>query len=170
MILESQEKYLATLPEGKVVITKPFDPKVQEMANKLVKRLENLLPNVPIRFHGSAALGIAGQNDIDIIVLTMPEEYEKYEVVLAPEFGVPTKKKTISVKWEFVQDGFVVEISLVNRDAQSIQEQLRVFEILSHDEKLRKEYEQLKLPFGPIDFKEYMRMKYAFYNKTLGIQ
>jgi hypothetical protein len=41
MITESQEKYLASLPDGMVIEVKPFDPKVKEEANKIISKLES---------------------------------------------------------------------------------------------------------------------------------
>lgn len=167
MIKKSQEKYLSTLPDGKIIIVKPFDPKVQEVAKEIVDKLHKIIPDLPIHFGGAAALGIAGQNDIDINILTTPEEYSLYSPKIEEIFGLPVRKGT-SVKWEFVQGGFDVELYLSDKNSQNLQDQIKVFEILSKDEYLRKEYEQIKLPYGPIDFKDYMRKKYEFFNKIIG--
>ena len=45
--------------------------------------------------------------------------------------------------------------------------QIKVFEILKSDEKLLKEYEELKLSFDGKSYKDYQRAKYEFYNKIL---
>lgn len=78
------------------------------------------------------------------------------------------KAKGTSIKWEFVRHGFDVELYLTDENSPKLQEQIRVFEILSQSKELRDEYERTKLPLGPIDFKEYMRKKYEFFNKILG--
>lgn len=166
MITESQEKYLASLPDGKTITVRPFDPKVQEVAHGIVEKLKEILPELQIHFGGASALGIAGQNDIDVNILTTPKEYEKYTPLIQKIFGEPTKKGT-SIKWELVQDGFDVELYLTDKNSSGLQDQLKVFEILSNNQALREEYEQTKLPYGEIDFKDYMRKKYAFFNKIL---
>jgi len=119
-----------------------------------------------IHFGGASALGIAGQNDIDINVLATPEEYEKDSAIIEKIFGEP-KRRGASIKWEFIKNGFDVELYLTNKNSPNLQDQIRVFEILSHNKELRDEYERTKLPYGPIDFKEYMRKKYEFFNKIL---
>jgi len=43
MIKESQEKYLATLPEGKTITVKPFDPRARETAKKILRGLKEIL-------------------------------------------------------------------------------------------------------------------------------
>ncbi len=169
MIKESQEKYLASRPDGKVVIIKPFDPKVQEVAQNILKTLREDLPDLQIHFGGASALGIAGQNDIDINILSTPEEYDKYFPIIQALFGEPSKKGS-SIKWEFIQDGFDVDMYLTDKNSPNLQEQLKVFEILSQNEDLKKEYEQIKLPYGEIDYKNYMRKKYEFFNKILGLK
>lgn len=168
MIKESQEKYLATLPDGKIVEVKPFDPRVQEIARKIIEELERVVPGLPIVWGGASALGIAGQNDIDINIPVTKDEYDVYSPAIEKLFGAP-KRRGNSIKWEFVLDGFEVELYLNDKNSTNVLEQIKVFEILSQNKNLRDEYEQIKLPYGPIDFKQYMRKKYAFFNKILNI-
>jgi len=168
MITELQEKYLASRPEKRVFI-KPFDIKAKETGLVLVKELQELFPDLIIHFGGAAAIGIAGQNDVDINILSLPEEYELYLPRLKEEFGEPARI-TKSIKWEFKRNGFDVEIYLTDKKSIQVQEQIKVFEILSRDEVLRAEYEKIKLPYGEQDYKQYMRKKYAFFNKILGLK
>ena len=166
MIKESQEKYLSTLPDGKIVIVKPFDPRAQSVAKEIVDQLKAVLPELQIHFGGAAALGVAGQNDIDINILTTPGEYDKYSPIVEKLFGEPIRRGA-SVKWVFVKDGFDIELYLSDKNSVNLQDQIRVFEILSQNKALRDKYEQIKMPYGPIDFKDYMRKKYEFFNKIL---
>ncbi|QQR82764.1 GrpB family protein [Candidatus Campbellbacteria bacterium] len=166
MIKESQEYYLSTLPNGKMIEVKPFDPQVQKVANKIIEELHSVLPTLPLHFGGAAALGIAGQNDIDIIILCTPSEINMYRNVVENLFGAPSRI-TKSVKWQFQRDGFDVELYMTDKDSDSTKDQIKIFELLSKNKKLCTEYEQTKLPYGMIDFKEYMRKKYTFFNKVL---
>ena len=169
MIKESQEKYLSTLPDGKTITVKPFDPKVREVANHIIAQLKAALPALPIHFGGASALGLVGQNDIDITILVTPEEYETYIPIIVELYGEP-KRKGSSIKWEFVKDGFDVELYLNDKNSRNVQDQIRVFELLSQSRELRDQYEHTKLPYGEIDFKQYMRKKYEFFNKVLESQ
>jgi len=169
MIKESQEKYLATRPDGLLVEIKPFDPKAKEAGLLLVSELKTIVPDLQIHFGGATMLEVSGQNDIDIIILTTPQEYDRYEPIISRRYGQPTKKGTSSITWNFLREGFEVDLHLSNGDSVSVQEQIKVFKLMSQNEDLRHEYEKIKLPYGKIDYKEYMRKKYAFFNKTLGL-
>ncbi len=166
MILESQEKYLASRPD-KIITTRPFDPKARETGQAIVDELKIKLPGLKIYFWGAAALGIAGQNDIDIDIFSRPDEYNLYRPIIESIFGQPVRVSS-SVRWEFKRNGFDVELFLTDKDSPFVLEQLKVFEILSANKELRDEYERLKMPFGEHDFKPYMRKKYEFFNRILG--
>lgn len=171
MITEAQEKYLASLPDGKVIEVKPFDPRVQEVAKGIIVEIKEALPDAVFHFGGAAALGIAGQNDIDISIPYALPDFDLYLSAIEKLFGPPsrigTSPKNKSVKWEFKRDGFDVELYMALKDSPGSQEQIKTFELLSQSKELRDAYEQTKLPYGPIDFKEYMRKKYEFFNKIL---
>ena len=167
MILESQEKYLASRPD-KSIITKPFDPKAQETGKEIVKKLEAVLPGLKIYFWGATAIGIAGQNDIDIDIFSTPKEYDLYRPVIEGIFGQPIKLGS-SIRWEFKRNDFDVELFLTDKNSPFVLEQLKVFQLLSQSQELRDEYQKLKLPYGQHDFKSYMRKKYEFFNKILDL-
>lgn len=167
MVKESQETYLSTLPDGKIIEVKPFDPRAQEVGNEILSQLREALPEATLHFGGAVALGILGQNDIDITILSTPPEFDSYRSTIEKLYGAPSHV-TKSVKWQFQKEGFDVELYMTDKDAESAKDQRRVFEVLSKSKELRDAYERVKLPYGPIDFKEYMRKKYAFFNEILG--
>lgn len=162
----SQEKYLSYFPDDKVVEIKPYDSRVRLVAEGIIETLKNALPEVHVHFGGGAALGIAGQNDIDIEMLSHPDKFAELTPIITGLYGEPARKGS-SVKWEFNKSGFDVELALVDEHSPYVAERIRIFEILSQDEKLRREYEQMKLPYGTVNFKEYMRKKYDFFNRLL---
>ena len=69
----------------------------------------------------------------------------------------------------FTRDNFDVELYLTDRNSPTLKEQIKTFEILRDNPKLQKEYEQIKLASNGLSFREYMRRKYEFFNKILGI-
>jgi len=169
MLTPNQEKYLQTIPTDKVTAIKPFDPKVQETAQAIIQQIKNESPNLEIFFGGASALGIAGQNDIDLNLLSTPEDYGKYIPTLTELFGQPAKTNPTLVKWEFNKDGFDIELYLTDKNSKELKRQIAVFDKLKTDLKLLKEYEQIKLASNGLPFREYMRRKYEFFNKILGI-
>ena len=166
MLNESQEKYLASLPDGKMIDIKPFDAHAREIGNAIVDELQKALPYAFIQLSGSLAFGIGGQNDIDVLIFPTPEEFDSTRIVIEKMFGTPSRV-TKSVKWEFKREGFDVEIFMTDKDSYAGKEQAKIFEIVSQIKELRDEYEQTKLPYGPIDSKEYLRKMFEFFNKIL---
>ncbi len=167
MLTSNQEKYLLTIPEDKKISIQPFDPKVKETGLQIVKEIENKLPQLNVHFGGASALGIAGQNDIDLNALSSPDEYSRYLPGLITMFGEPAKNTPNLVKWEFDKNGFEVELYLTDRDSTSLQEQIKTFELIQNNQDYKKEYEQIKLACDGLSFREYMRRKYEFFNKIL---
>lgn len=168
MLTSNQEKYLLTIPEDKVIFIKPFDPRVKEVARNIISKIKEVLPGTKILFMGASALGIAGQNDIDITILSNGE-FERHSNSLENLFGKPAKSNPTLVKWEFIQDSFEVELYLNNTMSPILQEQIDTFNLLKNNQELLKEYEQIKLEADSLSFREYMRRKYEFFNKILGL-
>ena len=169
MLTKNQENYLRTIPEQKIIEVKPFNPKAKEVGDSIVWSIKNKLPNMEVLFMSATALGIAGQNDIDLNVLSKPSEYNKYLSLLMELFGEPSQSNPNLVKWEFIKDGFEVELYLTDRDSPLLQEQIRTFNILKNNSELTKKYERIKMECNGLPFREYMRRKYEFFNEVLEI-
>ncbi len=170
MLTADQEKYLFTIPEDKIADIKAFDAKVRIVAEDIIKEIERDVPGLEIFFGGASALGIAGQNDIDINLLGNPDEYEKFTPSLIGLFGEPAKTSPTLVKWELVRGGFDVELYLTDRNSPVLQEQIKTFEILHSNPELKNEYEKIKISANGLSFREYMKRKYEFFNKILNIE
>lgn len=168
MITENEEKYLLTIPEEKIVQIKLYNPKVREVGNSIVQSIKNKIPDVEVLFMGASVLGIAGQNDIDINVLSIPSKYGKYLPSLIELFGEPTKSNPNLIKWEFIENGFEVELYLTDKNSPLLQRQIKTFNILKDNPELAKEYEKIKLNSNGLSFREYMRVKFEFFNRILG--
>lgn len=163
MITEEERKYLAKIPADKRVSIRPFDPQVKRTGESIVSRIKKELPNSKILFMGATALGIAGQNDIDIYVISNLKDFGKYLPTLEKLFGKPKHIHKTFIEWKFEENNYPVELYLT----EPPERQIRVFKILSSDKKLLKEYENLKLSFNGKSYRNYQRAKYEFYNRIL---
>ena len=168
MLTEAQEKYLLTIPDDILVRIKDFDSMIYDISSKLIKKIKDTT-GLGVGFWGASALGIAGQNDIDLNILSEPAEYYIYLPKLKELFGEPKKEIPSLVKWEFNQDGFDVELYLTNKNSLQLAEQRRVYEILKSNQELYSDYEKLKRESDGISFRDYMRRKYEFFNKILSL-
>ena len=167
MLTPNQERYLLTIPKDKRVKIYPYNPKAKIIAEEIIKKIHEVFPQLEVVHIGAAALGIAGQSDLDINILSKAEDHDKYLPGLTGLFGEPAIKGT-SIKWEFQKGGFGVELYLTDKESPGFQEQLKVFNLLKNNPKLLKEYDELKKSCDGISFKEYQRRKYEFYNRILG--
>lgn len=168
MLTQNQIGYLTTIPEGKTASIHAFDPASQIAAQKIISEIHNALPTAEIYYIGSSKLGIAGENDIDMTVIS-GDQFNSFLGTLTKIYGTPVQSKPEKqyIKWEFTEDGFMVELHLTGNITPEFQEQLDTQHILEHNEKLRIEYEQLKLRCDGIPWKEYLTQKYEFWNRIL---
>lgn len=166
MITPEEEKYLQTIPENVTVTVRPYNPNVLVVAQSLIDRIKKADPTSEVQFMGASALKIAGQNDIDLYILSPTTEFDHHLPALTEEFGEPTATSPQSIKWAFMQDDFDVALYLTDPDTPSMQRQIEVFEKLCDNPNLLHEYEQLKLSAGT-SLREYQRQKYEFYNRIL---
>lgn len=167
MLTEGQQKYLSKLPPERadsIVEVKPYDPYTEIIAQEVIGSIKELLPEADIRFMGASALGIPGQNDVDIYIICPKDLKEEYTLRLGKIFGNQIKNK-----WQWIKDGYEVSVYLSNPDDKKFKEQLDIFEIFIKNPQLLKEYEELKNSMNGKTYAEYQRSKYEFYNRVLNI-
>lgn len=170
MLTTNQLNYLAKQPDDKMVQVLPWDEKGLDIANEVIKEIKSVLPNNEVIFIGSLPLGIAGQKDIDLSVMSHENEFPLYRPKLEQRFGVPDKLGKTSIGWHFDRKGWEVGIYLTDPKTSQVSEQIQVFNMLKDNPKLLKEYEQIKLAASNRTYKEYQIAKYEFYNRILGIR
>jgi len=169
VITEDERRYLEKLPDDKPAVVRPFDPNVTAVADGIAERVRRAAPGRVVRFMGASALGIAGQNDIDMYVLCPFAELDAALTGMQKEFGAPSHRGKDFIKWAFTSEGFDVELYLTDTSPSLIR-QMRVFELLQNSKELRREYERIKLGASGQSFREYQRRKYEFYNKILAAE
>ncbi len=167
MLTEKQKNYLQTISESEAVVIKPWDPRIEMIAERLVNDIKSAIPDLEVLYTGAAALKISGQNDLDFSILSGPEDFDKYLPTLIELLGEPKKRGSENVRWEFVTEGFPVDVHLTDKDSQGFKEHRKVFELLRDNPQLLEEYRLLKERADGLSMKEYQRRKYEFYNKIL---
>jgi len=162
MLTKDEKKYLAKISASKRASVKPFDPKAKETGDLIVKKIEEKLPTARVLFMGATALRIAGQDDIDIYVLAKQKNFDKYLPTLKKLFGKPKHTHKTFVEWKFEENSYPVELYLT----EPPQKHIKIYEILKSNQKLLKEYENLKLSFDGKSYKDYQKAKYEFYHEV----
>lgn len=167
MLTNDEEDYLSKIPANKKAHVFPFDLKTAIVAKKIIKSIKNIYPNLEVKHMGASALGISGQNDVDIYAFSDPVHFEKFLPGLIRLFGEPLHRHETFIQWSLKKDNIDVEFYLTAQDSKTMQKQIRVFEILKSDGKLLREYEKIKESMNEKSFKEYQKKKYEFYHKLL---
>lgn len=155
------------IPADKIVRIDPFNRKVTKTAEAVIRSIKEVYPDLEVKHMGASALGISGQNDLDIYAFSKPSDFGNYLLGLIKLFGEPLHKHETFIEWKFNKDGFDIELYLTALDSPTMKRQIAVFEILKSNKKLLKEYEKLKFSMDGKSFKEYQRKKYEFYNRIL---
>ena len=166
MLTLGQKEYLSKLSPDRAnlpVIIKPYDPQTKIIAGNITKLIKEKIFDADIRFMGASALGISGQNDIDIYILCSDEAKEEYTLKLSGVFGNILKNK-----WHWLKDGYEVSVCIKDPKDKKFKEQLDIFEAFKNNNIL-KEYENLKISMNGKSYQEYQKAKYEFYNRILNI-
>jgi GrpB-like predicted nucleotidyltransferase (UPF0157 family) len=168
MLTQEEENYISKIDPSKKVKIYPFDIKGKQLGESIVSKIRKVLSDVDVMFMGSTALGIDGQKDIDIYILSSSTEFNKYLPALENLFGSRGQQSDYLekkfVEWEFTEDGYEIEIYLT----EPPQRQIDVFNILRNNSKLLGEYERLKRAFNGKKYRDYQKAKYEFFNEILG--
>lgn len=168
MLRENELKYLEKIPEDKIAIILPFNPAINNVVETLSDKILSQLPIAQVNWIGASALGIAGQNDIDLHIF-YENENEKITTfdILRSLFGEPDSSGESFYGWTMNIDEFEVELYISSPEDEEMKRQIKIFEILKKNSDLRNRYENLKLGFNGKSFREYQRAKYEFYNDIL---
>jgi len=171
MLKQNQINYLKTVPKDRITHVVDFDPKTQTTARKIISEVQASLPLVKIYYIGSSALGIAGENDLDITIMA-DSDFDDSLKILKKSYGTPEHEnlQTRYVKWKFIRNGFPVELHLGAFMTPDLQEQLDTQKILEDSKDLRLEYERIKRECNGLPWTDYLTRKYEFWNKILGIK
>lgn len=167
MLTAGQKCFLAKIPQDKVVRVKPFNPLSKKIASEIIREIKKKMPNTKVRFIGSAALSIAGQDDIDLSIVSNGN-FDEDRKNLLKLFGKPVSDHRMYVQWEFERKNFSVELSLNREMSPQIREQIDVFELLSSNSDLKDQFEKTKLEMNGRAYGEYQAAKYKFFNRILG--
>lgn len=167
LLLESPRDYLYsfTIPTTKYSKIVAFDPRVKKYGEELVKKITDKFPELPVHFMGSASFGIAGQNDIDMLIDCYPKDFHTYTPFLTELFGQPDRVLKEELNWHVKKDGIDLEIMLIDPHHPARNTLVTTYETLKNNPEFLKEYEELKLNSDGVNLREYKRRRIEFFNK-----
>lgn len=166
MLTEGQKSYLAKIPEDAVADIKEWDSNAAGYAKKLIEQIKNET-GLEVFWGGSLALGIVGQNDIDLGIFAEPQDFDIYLPKLISVLGEPTYKLREKILWRTSKDGHKIDAGLISENNEEVKRDIFFFNSLKENPSLLKEYISLKIPRLPA--REYYIKKNEFYNRVVGI-
>ncbi len=167
MLTEEQEKYLSKIPSDAVASIKPWDPITAKFAKSLIKEIEQNT-GLEVFWEGSLALGIPGENDIDLVIFSEPKDFDKHLPAVIRTLGKPTYVLSEKVLWRITKDGYKIDASLTSKNDPAVKFDILFLTSLINNPTLLKEYITLKIP--GLSARKYYKLKNEFYNEITNIK
>lgn len=167
MLTESQKEYLEKIPKDSMANLKPWDEEAAKFAQSLVKRLEEITP-LEVFWEGSLALGIPGENDIDLYFFSEPENFNAFLPKVVSILGSPTYELEDRILWRVIIVGYKIDATMGSKNMEAAQNDIRFFNSLKREPELLQEYIDLKQE--DLSAREYYRRKNEFYNQVIRLQ
>lgn len=167
MLTQSQKKYMEKIPEHAKAHIKPWDEKAAEFARNIVMQLEKDT-GLEVFWSGSLALGIPGENDVDLTIFAEPKDFDLYLPHIISILGEPTYKLDEKILWRIIKDGHKIDATLASKDLEGVQDDIFFFESIKNNKKLFQEYTSLKEE--GLSAREYYKRKNEFYNRIMALK
>lgn len=164
MLTKDQKQYLAKIPKDKIAKIGNWDPNAAKFAKSLVEEITKN-SGLEVLWEGSLALGIDGENDIDLYVFSEPNEFQKHLPDVIKTLGDPTYVLKEKILWRIIKEGYKVDASLISPNSEPVKKDKYFFETLKKDQELLDEYKSLKVP--GMSARDYYKKKNEFYNKII---
>jgi len=169
MLREDQQKWISHLSDDSKIKIVPFDPSSQEKFEKVKLLIQSKLGNtIQIEHRGATSLGISGQDEIDIYIPVLPDEFNKHIKPLTELFGEPRSHYALE-RARFVTSEAEkhIDVFLINKEGTGWIEDLKFENYLKEHTRALEEYRKLKESGDGLSTREYYRRKIEFINDIL---
>ena len=169
MLTEEQEEWINHLSDTDHVSVVPFDQHCEAEFTKIKKAIQDVVGNQQAVLHrGASALGISGQDEIDVYVPVGEEDFDNTAKALARAFGepqshYPQKRARFSVRLE----GKRIDIFVINKHDDDWKNSERFYYFLQSHKDVLEAYRKLKEDAAGQSVRDYYRTKIIFINDVL---
>jgi hypothetical protein len=156
-------------PTNIYIQVRPYEPKSAQIAQKVIRNIRKVSPDMPIQFVGSASMGISAiSNDIDFLVSCKnAQERSMFTMKLSALYGAPVVFNNRFVKWEIMIHSYKVEIILAYPWGRMYKNLIRAYNALSKNKHALNQYEKFKEAAHGMSFREYQKNKLDFFNNII---
>jgi len=169
MLTDAQQKWIDHLSEDTKIHIVPFDPTAEEKFQRVKMRiLEKLGQDTSVEHHGASALGISGQDEIDMY-LPIPEAgFNAFIAPLTTLFGEPKSHYPLErARFVTEEGGKHVDVFLINEEHNGWKSSVKFEKYLRTHPASLEEYRVLKEGGEGLSVREYYRRKIEFINKIV---
>ncbi len=169
MLTKADIKWLNHLSNSKKVKIVPYNPKVKSMFEKQRKEILGILgQNIKVLHFGASGLGISGQKEIDVVIPTSLNNFDKFIEKLKRIYGEPRSFSPGNrVRFNHKQSDINIEIVIVNKNSEGWKRNLEFdLYLRTHPEALEA-YRKLKESYHGMGIRKYYRKKMEFINDIL---
>lgn len=169
MLTKEQEEWLNHLSDTHTVKIIPFNPKVKSVFQKIKSEIQSKL-SVEVLHRGASSMGISGKGDIDIYIPIAEKDFEDTFEKLSGILGKPgSHYPNQRARWNRDDEGFEVEIFLVNTSHESWLKSVAFENYLLSNHEALQEYRIIKEEAEGLSTREYYRKKIEFMNKIIDL-
>ncbi len=168
MLTPEQEKWIAGRRTDKNISVVPYDPRTERLFETVKRKIQDVLGHdVLVEHDGASSLGISGQDEIDVSVVTPKAFFAEYIPKLESVFGPVKSAYTDRARFEVKEEGKKIDLKIIDAEhpnylrSNVFKEYLR-----THPEDLER-YRILKEQSNGMNVQEYYRVKIEFINDIL---
>jgi GrpB-like predicted nucleotidyltransferase (UPF0157 family) len=166
--IELDDSYFERFSDTVPVALQPYDPAVEGLVRRYVRRLrETVGPEPEIEHRGATALHMLGKGEIDLYVRVDRAAFQAAYDRLLAALGEPGSLEPHRARFNDQIDGVEVEVQLVDRDHPEERAGRAFFCYLQAHPDAVAAYAALKRRYAPISRRAYYRAKYGFVRAIL---
>ena len=166
--IELDDSYFERFSDTRPVSLRPYDPAVEELVQRYVRRLRALVgPEPEIEHRGATALHMLGKGEIDLYVRVDGAAFQAVYDRLRAALGEAGSLEPHRARFNDEIDGVEVEVQLVDRDHPEERAGRAFFHYLQAHPEAVEAYAAVKRQYAPISRRAYYRAKYGFVRAIL---
>lgn len=169
MLTKEQEKWINHLSDDSKIKIIPFDPTSQEKFEKVKSIVQSKLGRETEVVHrGASSLGISGQDEIDVYVPVLENQFDSHLAFLTELFDKPKSHYPLErARFATYVDGKHIDVFLINKEGFGWLNSVKFENYLRTTPTVLEEYKRLKELGDGLSTREYYRKKIEFYNSIL---
>jgi len=162
-MIELDDSYFERFSDTTPVELVPYDPALEELAQRYATKLRRWVGKGPeIEHRGATALRMIGKGEIDLYVRVEAAQFLPILQVLQAALGTPGSLEPHRARFNDDFEQVEIEVMLVQADHPEERAGQLFFQYMQAHPALIAEYAQVKRRYASVSRREYYRQKYRF--------